>query len=246
MRIAVVEEGGFCFGVRRAVKMAKEAAASDRLSATLGPLIHNPQVVEELQEQGIRVVESIEELEPGETFMIRAHGSEPDVLTRAQQRDLKALDATCPFVARAQQEARRLCDEGWQVLVLGDPGHPEARGIVAHTENRATIVKDAEHINGIELQKKAAVVSQTTQRLDNLQQLVTELLGRVRLLTVSNTICDATTQRQDASVAVAVDVDVMIVVGGYHSANTVRLAELCSEVNPNTHHVERASELKPE
>ena len=246
MHICIVEEGGFCFGVRRALEMAQQAIKQDDLSATLGPLIHNPQVVDQLAQQGVRVVEWVAEAEPGETLMIRTHGCSPDVMQQALDRGVTVLDATCPFVARAQREAQRLCDEGWQVLILGEPEHPEARSIREHTGARATIVQGPDDLNDMQLREKVAVVCQTTQRLDHLSSLVSALLPRVRRLTVANTICDATTQRQDASVATARQVDVMIVVGGYHSANTTRLAQVCAEVNPRTHHIERAEELQPQ
>ena len=246
MHICIVEEGGFCFGVRRALEMAQQAIKQDDLSATLGPLIHNPQVVDQLAQQGVRVVERVAEAEPGETLMIRTHGCSPDVMQQALDRGVTVLDATCPFVARAQREAQRLCDESWQVLILGEPEHPEARSIREHTGARATIVQGPDDLNDMQLREKVAVVCQTTQRLDHLSSLVSALLPRVRRLTVANTICDATTQRQDASVATARQVDVMIVVGGYHSANTARLAQVCAEVNPRTHHIERAEELQPQ
>lgn len=246
MHICIVEEGGFCFGVRRALEMAQQAIKQDDLSATLGPLIHNPQVVDQLAQQGVRVVERVAEAEPGETLMIRTHGCSPDVVQQALDRGVTVLDATCPFVARAQREAQRLCDESWQVLILGEPEHPEARSIREHTGARATIVQGPDDLNDMQLREKVAVVCQTTQRLDHLSSLVSALLPRVRRLTVANTICDATTQRQDASVATARQVDVMIVVGGYHSANTARLAQVCAEVNPRTHHIERAEELQPQ
>ncbi len=246
MHICIVEEGGFCFGVRRALEMAQQAIKQDDLSATLGPLIHNPQVVDQLAQQGVRVVERVAEAEPGETLMIRTHGCSPDVVQQALDQGVTVLDATCPFVARAQREAQRLCDESWQVLILGEPEHPEARSIREHTGARATIVQGPDDLNDMQLREKVAVVCQTTQRLDHLSSLVSALLPRVRRLTVANTICDATTQRQDASVATARQVDVMIVVGGYHSANTARLAQVCAEVNPRTHHIERAEELQPQ
>jgi (E)-4-hydroxy-3-methyl-but-2-enyl pyrophosphate reductase len=133
MHICIVKEGGFCFGVRRALEMAQQAIKQDDLSATLGPLIHNPQVVDQLAQQGVRVVERVAEAEPGETLMIRTHGCSPDVVQQALDRGVTVLDATCPFVARAQREAQRLCDESWQVLILGEPEHPEARSIREHT-----------------------------------------------------------------------------------------------------------------
>ncbi len=244
MEIVIVKDAGVCFGVRRALDMAEQAIEQSQLSATLGPLIHNPQVVEKLQQQGVRVVGQVTDMRPGETLMIRTHGCSPDVEQEAQERGVVILDATCPFVARAQREAQRLCNESWQVIILGEPQHPEARSIREHTGGAAIIVEGPEDLEEVKLQDKVAVVCQTTQRIDSLNVLVNALLPRVRLLIVSNTICGATTQRQEASLATARQVDVMIVIGGYHSANTARLAEICSEVNPRTHHIERAEELQ--
>ncbi len=246
MDIIIVEEGGFCFGVRRALEMANDAISRAELSATLGPLIHNPQVVEELYQQGVRVVEDISELKAGDTVLLRTHGCSPDVHDQAAKRGVTVLDATCPFVRRAQREAKRLSDEGWQVLILGEPEHPEARSIREHTDGRAAIVGGTQDLANVQLRDGVAVVCQTTQRIDNLNALVSALLPQVAILTISNTICDATTQRQDASLALAAQVDVMIVIGGYHSANTTRLAQICSEVNSRTYHIERAHELQPQ
>lgn len=246
MRIFIVEEGGFCFGVRRALDMANEAIESEQLSATFGPLIHNPQVVDDLQRRGVRVVSDVAEMRRGETMMIRTHGCAPDIFEQAGTCGVKLLDATCPFVARAQDEAHRLCDENWQVLILGEPDHPEARAIRAHSGGRAVIVEGPDDLDNLTLGHRVAVVCQTTQRLDNLNRLVTALLPRTRLLQISNTICDATTQRQSASLVAARKVDVMVVIGGYHSANTTRLAQICSEVNSRTYHIERAEEMQPE
>lgn len=246
MHITIVEEAGFCFGVRRALEMADEAIRNAALSATLGPLIHNPQVVEDLQAQGVRVVEQVADMRPDETLMVRTHGCSPDVYELAREHGIRLLDATCPFVSRAQREAQRLCDEGLQVFILGEPEHPEARSIREHTGGRATIVETPADTDGLQIGPHVGVVCQTTQRIDRLTELVNSLLPRTRTLTVSNTICNATTQRQEASLRVAEAVDVMIVVGGYHSANTTRLAQICSEVNARTHHIERAEQLQPQ
>lgn len=246
MHVIIVEEAGFCFGVRRALDMADDAIRKEALSATLGPLIHNPQVVEDLQAQGVRVVEQVADMHPDETLMVRTHGCSPDVYEQAREHGIKLLDATCPFVSRAQREAQRLCDEGLQVFILGEPDHPEARSIREHTGGRAAIVETPADTDGMQIGPHVGVVCQTTQRIDRLTELVAALLPRTRTLTVSNTICNATTQRQEASLHVAKGVDVMVVVGGYRSANTTRLAQICSEVNPRTHHIERAEQLRPE
>jgi 4-hydroxy-3-methylbut-2-enyl diphosphate reductase len=245
MEIVIVSEGGFCFGVRRAMKMAEETVAVHGAGATLGPLIHNKEAVERLESQGLRAVQDVAEVKPDEVVMLRTHGTGPKTICDLRERGVHIVDATCPFVARAQREAARFQREGYQVLVLGEPDHPEARGIAEHTGEAAIIVESAADLSKLEIQKKVAVVCQTTQRLDNLQALVHDLLPLVTELCVANTICDATTKRQEASLTVAREVDLMIVIGGKHSANTTRLAQICQEAGTPTHHIETAAELQP-
>jgi len=246
MDITLVSEGGFCFGVRRAMKMAEDLVARHGHGATLGPLIHNKEAVAHLQSEGLRTVEHVADIQPGEVVMLRTHGTGPGAIRELQKRGVTIVDATCPFVARAQKEAARYQQEGYQVLVLGEPDHPEARGIAEHTGEAATIVESAADLAGLKLQKRVAVVCQTTQRLDNLQALVHDILPVVNELYVANTICDATTKRQEASLQVAREVDLMIVIGGKHSANTTRLAQICAETGTPTYHVETAAELQPQ
>lgn len=245
MEIILVSEGGFCFGVRRAMKMAEELIQRHGHGVTLGPLIHNKEAVERLESQGLRVSDSVETIEPGEVVMVRTHGTGPRAICDLQERGVTIVDATCPFVARAQREAAQYQAEGYQVLVLGEPDHPEARGIAEHTGEAATIVESEADLASLKLQRKIAVVCQTTQRLDRLQALVQVLLPLVTELRVANTICDATTKRQEASVRVAREVDLMIVIGGKHSANTTRLTQICAEAGTPAHHVETADELQP-
>jgi len=244
MEIVLVTEGGFCFGVRRAMKMAEELLAEHGGGVTLGPLIHNREAVSRLQEQGLRVAETVEDLKPGEVVMLRTHGTGPATTRHLEERGVTVVDATCPFVARAQREAAQYHADGYQVLVLGEADHPEARGIAEHTGGAATIVEAPADLAGLELRKQVAVVCQTTQRLDALQALVHDLLPLVSELRVANTICDATTKRQEASLQVAREVDVMVVIGGKHSANTTRLAQICAETGTPTHHIETAAELE--
>lgn len=246
MQIILVAEGGFCFGVRRAMEMAQKAIAESGGGATLGPLIHNREAVAHLAAQGLRPIEAVEEARPGEVVMLRTHGTGPATIAALAARGVTIVDATCPFVARAQREARRFQEEGYDVLVLGEPSHPEAIGIAEHTGGVARIVQSAAALEGQPLRQRVAVVCQTTQRLDRLQDLVATLLPRCIELRVANTICDATSKRQEASLRVARQVDLMLVVGGKHSANTTRLAQLCAETGTPTHHIETAEELQPE
>jgi small subunit ribosomal protein S1 len=246
MHIILVPEGGFCFGVRRAMEMADTAIAEHGGGATLGPLIHNQEVVSRLERQGLRPVAAPGDVRAGEVVMLRTHGTGPETVKALEARGVQLVDATCPFVARAQREAARFQEEGYDILILGEPDHPEAIGIAAHTGGAARIVESAGEAADLKLRKKVAVICQTTQRLDALQELVRVLLPRVIELRVANTICDATSKRQEASLQVARQVDLMLVIGGKHSANTTRLAELCAETGTPTRHVETAAELQPE
>ncbi len=246
LRIIGVDEAGFCFGVKRALQLAHQATEEHSEVACLGPLIHNSQVVEGLERRGMHVVDDIAEVSRGSAALVRAHGAGPDVYEQAQKRGIKLIDATCPFVRRVQQAAARFVEERYQVLVLGERDHPEARAIVAHAGGRATIVQDADELKQIDLTDRVAVVCQTTQRMDKLQALVAALMPRVGELRVVNTICDATAKRQKASLRVASQVDLMIVIGGYHSANTNRLAQICRATGTRTKHIEVAEELRAE
>ena len=210
---------------------------------SLGPLIHNQQVVEGLREQGLEPIESIDDAPEGAVVMLRTHGVGPAVYARARERDLEVIDATCPFVARAQREAARLREAGYRVLVLGEPDHPEAQAIREHTGGHATIVERPADLDPMQLEGRVAVVCQTTQRLQALRELVDALLPHVSELVVAKTICDATTQRQDAALRMAQRVDFVIVIGGRHSANTTRLAQICADAGRPTHHVETADEI---
>lgn len=246
LTIIGVEEAGFCFGVKRALQLANEATEEHPEVACLGPLIHNRQVVEDLEERGMRVVESIEDVPPGAAALIRAHGAGPAVYEAAAERKVDLIDATCPFVRRVQQAAARFAEDDYQVLVLGEREHPEAQAIVAHAGGHAVIIEDAGELEGIKTSDRVAVVCQTTQRLDKLQALVSDLLPQITELRVANTICDATSKRQKASLSVARQVDLMIVIGGYHSANTNRLAQICRATGTRTEHIETADELRGE
>ncbi len=246
LTIIGVDEAGFCFGVRRALQLANEATEKHSEVACLGPLIHNRQVVEDLEQRGMHVVEGIEDVPPGSAALVRAHGAGPVVYEAAEEREIELIDATCPFVRRVQQAAARFVEDDYQVLVLGERDHPEAQAIVAHAGGRATIVQDADELDGVSVTDRVAVVCQTTQRLDKLQELVSALLPEIAELRVANTICDATSKRQKASLGVARQVDLMLVIGGYHSANTNRLAQICCGTGTRTEHIETADELRGE
>lgn len=246
MKVIVAERAGMCFGVNRALEMVE--AVSDKSSnvATLGPLIHNPQVVKLLEERGVGMVKDISELPTG-TIVIPSHGSPQDTICKASEAGLEVLNATCPFVANVHKKAEYLASEGYEVVVVGDPGHTEVKGIVSAAGNSARIVRnldDAKQTNWSA--KRIGLVSQTTQKPENFGDIVGYIASQARELLVYNTICYSTQERQTAARELAPKVDVMVVVGGRNSANTNRLTEICSETQVPTYHVEVASDIMPE
>ena len=245
MEVRLAAKAGFCFGVRRAIELALKTAREEKGPIySLGPLIHNPQVVEFLQEQGISVVEDLSGCEDG-TLIIRSHGVAPSILATAREKGLKVVDATCPFVRRAQQLACDLTRDGFQVVVVGDREHPEVQGIVGWTGGRAVVVENAAEAAQLLSFTQLAVVAQTTQPLNNMQAVVNVLKAKATTLKVLNTICHAVAERQQAALELARQVDVMIVVGGASSANTRKLTELCRLTGTRTYQIERAEQLDP-
>ncbi|MGM0501906.1 MAG: bifunctional 4-hydroxy-3-methylbut-2-enyl diphosphate reductase/30S ribosomal protein S1 [Bacillota bacterium] len=244
MDILLGDYAGFCFGVNRAMELAFETGENqDEKVYTLGPLIHNPQAVQKLNNVGVDLTDSIEDVEEG-TIIIRSHGVAPEVIEKAEKKGLKVVNATCPFVKKAQEKAKMLKEEGYKIIISGDQNHPEVIGILGHTDNQAVVVEDESDFSKISNENKIGVITQTTQSFSHLKKLVDYLLPKVKNLKVHNTICTTTNQRQKEAAKLAKKVDLMIVIGGYNSANTNRLAEICRENDVSTHHVETAEELQ--
>ncbi len=242
MKIILAKRAGFCFGVKRATQMAFEAAGKDQETFTLGPIIHSPQVVHKLEEMGVGVVKDLSSVRNG-TVIIRSHGVLASEMEEAHQKKLEVVDATCPFVKKAQEHVKYLSEAGYDVLVVGDADHPEVQGIVSYALGKVYVVASGEQVTKLPKMGKMGVVAQTTQSFDNLKSVVTECLRRGGEVRVFNTICDATAVRQQEATELANQVDCVIVIGGYNSANTRRLAEICTEIQPRTHHIETADEI---
>ncbi|WP_408956068.1 bifunctional 4-hydroxy-3-methylbut-2-enyl diphosphate reductase/30S ribosomal protein S1 [Natroniella sp. ANB-PHB2] len=244
MEIQLAECAGFCFGVDRAMNLALEAGEErDCKVSTLGPLIHNPQAVSRLQNVGVEVKEKLDDISEG-VVIIRSHGVPPKILEKATERDLELINATCPFVKRAQEKAKELKKKGYQVVISGDKNHPEVISILGFADNEAVIIEDESDFDNINIEKKVGVIAQTTQSLENLQKLINYLVSEASELKVYNTICTTTGQRQDEAAELSREVELMLVIGGYNSANTSRLAEICRENEVKTHHIETADDLQ--
>ncbi len=250
MEVRVADNCGFCFGVRRAIDLAESTLRSGAEVYCLGPLIHNPQVIERLIERGFRVVEGPEDLPAGATVVIRSHGVAPEIFAKLREREVHVVDATCPLVKRAQDRARELARQGYRVVIVGERDHPEVDAIVGIVGTEA-VVADCELPDEALSARKVGVIAQTTQDSATLRQVVRQLVDTLvdtmtGELRVFNTICNATLERQEAAVKLAGEVEVMFVLGGRNSANTARLAEICAATGVRTFHMETADEIDTE
>jgi len=241
MKIEVAKRAGFCFGVKRAVKLAFETAGSSELPVyTLGPIIHNPQVVEELEKVGVKAVASPGGIRRG-TVIIRSHGVHPKILRQLRRQGLSVVDATCPFVTKAQRAAEALRREGRQVVIVGESEHPEVIALRGYAGREAVVYNTRDRIR---IKSRIGVLAQTTLSTEIFCKALCDLAARSLDMHVFNTICQATQIRQQDTMELAQRSEVMVVVGGRNSANTSRLVELCRKVGRPTYHVETAEELK--
>lgn len=246
LNLILAEHAGFCFGVKRALNLLEGALNQKKPIYTLGPLIHNPQVVEYFKKRGVKVVENLSQINKQNAVIVfRTHGVSPEIFSEARERGLSIIDATCPFVKRVQKKARQLLRQGYQVIIVGDPLHPEVQAINSWCENKAKIVNNQADLNNLHFCDKLGVVSQTTTNKDIWAKIVEDLKQKFPEAKTFNTICNATSQRQKAAKELASAVDLMIVIGGYNSSNTRKLAELCKNVGTKTYHIEEAKELDP-
>lgn len=240
MNVYVADACGFCYGVRRAVEMASSAASGTH---TLGPIIHNPQVVARLAERRVSPVDSLESLREGDTILIRSHGVGPDVYREAEKKRLNVVDATCPHVKKAQQDAKKIIEKEKNLIIIGEKAHPEVISISQWGANRAIILDREEMARALPPMEQAGVVVQTTFSQEQFKRIEQILADKIPDLTVYMTICTATQQRQQAAIDLAGKMDAMIVIGGKNSANTGRLAQVCREQGCPTYHIETAAEL---
>ncbi len=248
MEVFLADEYGFCFGVERAVEMVEDALDEGvRPIRSLGPLIHNAQEMERLGAKGVSTIDSPDEADEDTIAVIRAHGVTPQVQRQLEARAAKVVDATCPFVTRVQHLAERAAQQGRDVVVAGNPDHPEMIGVVGYAPNNTYVVRDASEVAGLPNLRSPLVVSQTTIKL----KTFLEVAEAVRAKTdtepqVVNTICSATRDRQDAARALAGEVDVFYVIGGRHSSNSVKLLAVCEEQCVKSFLIETPNEINPD
>lgn len=242
MKTLIAEKCGFCRGVKNAIKLAEETLAERKKVYCLGEIIHNKDVVSRLKKLGLVTVQSIEEISEG-TVLIRSHGATRKEIEKIQNKGLEIVDATCGLVKRVQQLAKKLNDQGYRVLMLGDAKHPEVTAVVGWADDIyvAATVKD---IHKMPTDKKLGVICQTTQSPGYFADLVKNVaLTEFNELKIINTLCKETKKRQNSAVELCKKVDIMFVLGGLNSANTRKLAELCKKHNQWTYHLQNFSEL---
>ncbi len=242
MNVLVAEKCGFCPGVRNAITLAKKTLEKKNVVYSLGPIIHNEDVVKQLAESGLHTVKHIADI-PGGTVLIRSHGATSAELDEIAQKGLDIVDATCVLVKRVQKIARLLHDEGYHVVIIGDKDHPEVKAVVGSAPE-VEVVGSEEDLDKLSSKRNLGIICQTTQSPDFFAQMLAEIVRRgFSEMKVINTLCRETMARQDAAVKLCRQVDIMFVLGGLHSANTRKLAELCKKHNPQTFHLQNWQEL---
>ncbi len=244
MDIYLAEVMGFCFGVRRAIEQAEAALQDGGAVRSLGPLVHNPQETARLEALGIGVIDRSSDADAG-TVVIRAHGARPDTFEELRARHLRVVNATCPFVQKSQRIAREFEREGYTLVIVGHPDHPEVQGIQGYVAGPTYVLSSPEEVDALPAAITPGVLAQTTVNEHTFDEVVAAIAARYPRYTVQNTVCSATRDRQEAARLLASRVDAVYVVGGRHSSNTNRLAEVCAQVCPRTFLIETATEINP-
>lgn len=249
LNIFIAENSGFCFGVKRAINIIDNVKNDhrDEKVYTLGPIIHNPQTVKRLTEEGIEVLEDIDSINSG-VVILRTHGVERSILEKLEKKDITIIDATCPFVGRAQEYVRELNERNYPVIIIGEKDHPEVMALKSQTDKEVYVVSQKDDYTVLKNlhSNRIGIVSQTTQNSDNFKSITSDLMDYFKELHIYNTICNATQLRQNSAIALAKSVDMMIIVGGFNSANTKRLYDLCRNILDRTYHIETEEGIKRE
>ena len=243
MKILLAKDAGYCFGVRDAVSLAYETAEKEGEVFMLGDIVHNENVVEELEEAGVKVVNSLDKVPDNKPILFRAHGTVPDVWKESKMREMEVVDATCPLVTEIHEEVKKLHSENRKIIIIGDHGHDEVNGIKEQVEN-AIVVANPEEAMQLRKIKKAGVVSQSTQMIENVQEIINILMTKVFDLRFVNTICFPTRRNHEQIKNLSEICDIMIVIGSFTSANSKRLTELAKMRNERTFQVTSAEDLE--
>ncbi len=242
MKVLVAETCGFCNGVKNAIRTAEKVLAEEKKVYSLGPIIHNRDVVERLAKAGLKTIDSVDEINSG-TVIIRSHGAAPEQIDELKKKGIKIVDATCVLVKRVQHIAQELAKDGYKVVVIGDANHPEVRAVVGCAKD-VVVIADESDLHKLPKNARLGIVCQTTQSPEYFGRMLGEIgRGSFSEMKVINTLCQEAIKRQESAVQLCRQVDVMFVLGGLESANTRKLAELCKKVNKQTFHLQNWKEL---
>ncbi len=248
MKIELAKSAGFCFGVKRAVDAVYELLEEGKKVYTLGPIIHNEQVVQDLEQKGVKVASEVGEILDNEaTLVVRSHGVAKSVIDELSKKEISFQDATCPFVKKIHNTVQEYSQRGYQILIIGTETHPEVQGILGWTENKGFVIEnhvDAENFKLEDKSQKICIVAQTTFNYKKFQELVEIISKKGYDILAVNTICNATSTRQEEAEKLAKNSDAMIVIGGKHSSNSRKLYEICKNQCENTFFIQTAKELE--
>jgi (E)-4-hydroxy-3-methyl-but-2-enyl pyrophosphate reductase len=241
--VRIARRTGFCYGVREAIDKAKEASAAGKATHTLGQVVHNEGVVNDLQRLGIKTVDTLDDVDHGAAVVIRAHGVRPDVMERANDRGLEVIDGTCTWVIQEHRELTRLVEEGYTIVLLGTPKHAEVVGMLGFAPDAIVVDEEEEWAAAIPRKKRMALISQSTQPPWKFEKLAAFMVSRCHELKIVNTVCPVTIRRQEDTLETAREVDMMVVVGGRSSANTKELTRLCEIAGTHAIQIESVHDL---
>lgn len=241
LKIELAKSYGFCFGVKRAIKIAENS----KNASTIGELIHNSLEIDRLKKNfNVKTLKDINELKDEKKAIIRTHGITKDGLANLKSRGIKIIDATCPFVTKPQQIVEKMSNEGYEIIFFGDINHPEVKGVMSYSSTKVHVILDESELDNIRLASKVAVVSQTTKKIEKFMQIVNYLMQRVKEVRVFNTICNATLENQEAVRELSSRADVMIIIGGKNSSNTKQLYLISKKLCKDSYLVESGDEIE--
>jgi 4-hydroxy-3-methylbut-2-enyl diphosphate reductase len=246
MEIKIAKDSGLCYGVKRAIQIAKGTLSEKKGKVfTLGDLIHNPQIIDELEQQGIRSLEDLDELSEG-TVIIRSHGISPEIYKKIEEKNIKIVDATCPIVKRIQKLVEELAKKEEEIVIVGNKNHPEIRGLIGYSRGKGIIIESEAQAQTMPKKKRRAVLVQSTQDMSLFQKVVAALIEKTEELKIFNTICKSTQTRQKSTSELASRVDTLFIIGGKNSSNTHKLYQISKRVLPNTHFIENSEQITSE
>jgi len=243
MKIELAEKYGFCFGVKRAIKIAED----NTNASTYGPLIHNSKEIARLDKDfKVGLVDDFKTFQSGDKAIVRTHGIVKDELAALKESGVDVVDATCPYVTKPQEICQEMSESGYDVIIFGDEAHPEIKGVKSYATHGARVVTSVEDLKSLKFKEKIALVAQTTRKVEDYMAVAHYLIPRYKEVRVFNTICNATFENQEAVDHISQKADIMIIIGGKNSSNTKQLASISKTNCNDTHHIEDESELKEE